>query len=400
MNLQIEMNISILDLLHFQLLILAGSEDPDWHVNCSIGTMNVNERLSEIRLHKVKIHNRQPVAGDTGIVIIGRNEGIRLMRCLERLCEPEFQNIPRVYVDSGSHDHSSALARQLGFAVVELEPAAGFSMARGRNTGWHYLCHMNGYIKFIQFIDGDTLLEPEWLFVAHDFLINHPMVATVSGNRSELESDRSIYNWMQDLEWKKPAGPINTCGGDAMIRLTALQATGGFRSDLICGEEPELCLRLRQRGMLSWHLQQPMTRHDAAIYSFWQWWQRSIRGGWAFTEGFFLYMNSHEDYRRRECLSIISWVILLPFLTIIGALLKIEILLLLPVAYLLRYLRVWICQQKQLSIRKSILLAFFRTIFPLPASIGMLQYIWCRLMRKGPVQLIEYKTNRLQKDES
>ena len=45
-------------------------------------------------------------------------------------------------------------------------------------------------------------------------------------------------------------------------------AASGFNATLIAGEEPELCLRLRQKGWEIWRLDAEMTLHDAAMTKF------------------------------------------------------------------------------------------------------------------------------------
>lgn len=62
-----------------------------------------------------------------GAVVIGRNEGARLKRCLTSLA-PQISHL--VYVDSGSHDDSVALAKSFGATVVELGNATPFTAAR------------------------------------------------------------------------------------------------------------------------------------------------------------------------------------------------------------------------------------------------------------------------------
>ena len=45
------------------------------------------------------------------------------------------------------------------------------------------------------------------------------------------------------------------------------RAVGGFRDDLIAGEEPELCVRLRAAGWRIWRLlESDMAFHDAAMF--------------------------------------------------------------------------------------------------------------------------------------
>ena len=72
--------------------------------------------------------NRQDIAA----VVIGRNEGERLELSLLSV---RAAGLPLVYVDSGSSDGSSDVARAIGVAVVELDPSAPFSAGRGRKIG-------------------------------------------------------------------------------------------------------------------------------------------------------------------------------------------------------------------------------------------------------------------------
>ena len=67
-----------------------------------------------------------------GVVVIGRNEGLRLERCLISLVG-SAQKV--VYVDSGSTDGSVQMALRLGVEVVELDMTIPFTAARARNEG-------------------------------------------------------------------------------------------------------------------------------------------------------------------------------------------------------------------------------------------------------------------------
>jgi len=67
--------------------------------------------------------------------------------------------------------------------------------------------------------------------------------------------------------------------------VDAFASIGRFRDDLIAGEEPELCVRLRATGWRVWRLGDEMTLHDAAMTRLAQWWQRTLRGGYAFAHG-------------------------------------------------------------------------------------------------------------------
>lgn len=219
---------------------------------------------------------------DLGVVVIGRNEGERLRRCLESLRSATGRI---VYVDSGSTDDSVETSRRLQVSVEELDLARPFTAARARNAGFRRLLELHPQTKQVFFVDGDCEVAQGWLEKSTQFLAARPDLAVVCGRRRERYPDRSIYNMLCDIEWDTPLGEARACGGDALMRVSAIQQVHGYREDLICGEEPELCVRLRQAGWRIWRLDAEMTLHDAGLYRFSQWWKRTLRGGYAFAMG-------------------------------------------------------------------------------------------------------------------
>ncbi len=247
-----------------------------------------------------------------GVVVIGRNEGERLLRCLKSVLPFSAQV---VYVDSGSRDDSVAQAQNLGVDVVALDMAQAFTAARARNAGMRQLKIGLPQVACVQFVDGDCEIRDGWLETAWQFLQQRADVVAVCGRRRERFPERSIYNLMCDVEWNTPAGKAKACGGDAMMRVSAFEAVSGFRDDLIAGEEPELCVRLRANGGVVWRLDTEMTWHDAAILRFSSWWRRTARGGYAFAEGTLLHGAPPERHWVQETRRIWLWGMLIPVLT-------------------------------------------------------------------------------------
>ena len=68
-------------------------------------------------------------AEELGVVVIGRNEGERLRRCLSALL---CSGATIVYVDSGSSDDSVTFARSNGVEVVELDMTSPFTAGRAQ----------------------------------------------------------------------------------------------------------------------------------------------------------------------------------------------------------------------------------------------------------------------------
>ena len=325
-----------------------------------------------------------------GVVVIGRNEGNRLRQCLLSVIG-ERRTV--VYVDSGSTDGSVALARSLGVHIVELDLSIKFTAARARNAGFEYLLQVQPELELIQFVDGDCRVVEGWLERAASELVTQPEVVVVCGRRREEFPDNSIYNRLFDIEWNTPIGETKSCGGDSMMKVSAFKNVGGFNPKLIAGEEPELCLRLRQAGGKILRIDAEMTLHDAQMTRFSQWWKRSIRSGYAFTEGAWLHGGSPERHWVRESNRIWLWAVFLPIFSVAGLLATrgFSILLLLMahtfVAYrLYRRIRVRGFDQKE-----AIFYALFCAIEKYPQLLGKIQFYIFRFLKRQRT-IVEYKS--------
>lgn len=311
-------------------------------------------------------------------VIIGRNEGERLVRCLASLV-----GVDRIiYVDSGSTDGSVAAAHAAGAEVVELDVSQPFTAARARNAGLEAL-RKGRSSTLIQFIDGDCELQQDWLPTAIAFLADHPKVAVACGRRRERFPDLSVYNRLCDKEWDTPVGRSKTCGGDSLMRAEALNSVGGFDPHLIAGEEPELCVRLRARGWDIWRLDAEMTLHDAAMTRLSQWWKRARRSGHAAAEG----MSMHGAPPERHCVDQVHRAVLwggaLPLVALFSSLLVGPSALIMIFAYPAQVVR--------LALRSGDWgEAFFLTLGKIPEMLGVAEYHLRRLIHR-PAGLIEYK---------
>lgn len=298
-----------------------------------------------------------------GVVAIGRNEGERLAACL-RSALRDAATV--VYVDSGSADGSVALARSLGAHVVQLDLSIPFTAARARNAGFERLMQADPAVEAVQFVDGDCEIVPGWIAAAAGALAGDDRLAVVCGRRRERYPDRSIYNHLCDLEWNTPIGSAKSCGGDALIRVAAFRGVNGYNPDVIAGEEPEMCVRLRSAGWTIRRIDAEMTLHDAAMTRFGQWWKRNVRAGHAYAEGYARHGAPPERFRRKEVVSNYLWA--------------------LPPMWLLWPI-LWL---KVYRGRRSGLYATFVTLGKLPQALGQLTYLWNRL-RGRRTRLIEYK---------
>lgn len=320
-----------------------------------------------------------------GIVIIGRNEGERLIRCIQSLREHTQCS---VYVDSASVDGSVEAAKKLGVQTIALDMSKPFTAARARNAGFMELVRLYPQIEFVQFVDGDCEIMNDWVNHAVLFLQNNPQIAVVSGILNERFPDKTIYNTLCDLEWKMAAGEVKACGGNAMMRVSAFKEVDGFIPNIIAGEEPELCVRLRQKGWKVWHLGDQMMLHDANMTSFKQWWKRTMRAGYAFAQGAYMHGAPPERHWVAETRRAWIWGFFIPLFILIFYCVKPIFGLLLLLVYPLQMLRLAI--KSELPLNKACLQAFFLTIGKFAEVIGQVKFLLQRLNNKQS-QLIEYK---------
>jgi len=296
-----------------------------------------------------------------GAVAIGRNEGERLKQCLESL----RRDLDRVvYVDSGSIDGSVDLARSLQVEVVELDLGQPFTAARARNAGFARLLENNPELAFVQFVDGDCELRPTWLPAALAYLRDHKQVAIACGRRRERFPQATPYNQLCDLEWDTPVGETQACGGDFLVHVEAFRQVGGFQEDLIAGEEPDLCFRLRRHAWKIARLDEEMTLHDAAMTRMGQWWQRSKRSGYADMEAS-QRRGRYEPHLRRRVWSNVLWS--------------------LPPAWPL-----WPVLWTRVYRRRGALYATHIVAGKLAHTAGIFAY-WSRRLHRAKPALIEYK---------
>ena len=232
---------------------------------------------------------------------------------------------------------------------------------------------------------GNTFVRPD-----------DPRIAVVWGHRREMHPEASLYNRILDLDWIYEPGLTEFCGGDALMRRVAVQRAGGFNPDLIAGEEPDLCRRIRANGELILHIDAPMTGHDLAMTNWREYWMRAVRGGYAYAEIAALYRNTSDPLWAstsrsnviRACIYVIapaaailialvlrSWVAILLFLFCAAALIG----------------RTAIrARRKHGSFATLILFAVHSHVQHIPVFVGQLRY---RTIagRHGRSELIEYK---------
>ncbi|HYE01619.1 MAG TPA: glycosyltransferase [Phycisphaerales bacterium] len=323
----------------------------------------------------------------TGVVVIGRNEAPRVGRALEAA---RGAGAALVYVDSGSVDGSAELAEARGVPVVRLTEGP-FTAARGRAAGVHWLERALPGLRYIQFIDGDCALEPGWAAAAADYLESNPGVAAVVGTLRELHAGTSWLSRLVSVEWDLPIGAVDVIGGISMMRADDLRRAGGWRTDMVAGEELDLSSRLLALGARLVRLDRPMCTHDMGIRRPIEYWRRSVRTGHGYAQLASEHARTGPARWRRRALGAVAYGLMLPAALVVALALFWPAAVALASVYVLLAARIfrWRVRRGD-EWRVALLYALATTICKTAAGLGVVKFLWGRITgrRHG---LFEYK---------
>jgi len=327
-----------------------------------------------------------------GVVIIGRNEGERLIRCLESLPAQLHKGITVIYVDSGSTDGSCEAARERRIEVVELDMSIPFTASRARNVGFERLRQKVPQVEYVQFIDGDCELVEGWITAAADTFDREPDVVAVCGWTKERFPERTMYNRINEVNWHQfPKGPILNFAGNVMIRAEAFAEVGGYDNGVIAAEDDELSIRLRQAGGKLLRIDEECTIHDVDMHTIFQWWQRAKRTGHAYAQVSYLHGDPPERKFVREIRGVWLWGVILPLSALALIPLTYGLSLIALVRYPLTTSRIFYKTRRQgFSWKHSLAWGLSCTMSVFPGVIGASKFHLDRLFHRQH-EIIEHK---------
>jgi glycosyltransferase involved in cell wall biosynthesis len=309
-----------------------------------------------------------------GVVIIGVNVEKVLPDCIESILNSNYPDdlLEIIYVDGGSKDQSIEVAGNYpGVRILRLNsthPTPG----KGRNAGWKML-----NTPFVQFLDGDTVLQPDWFINALPNLFR-PEIAAVCGSRRERSPNKNYYHMIGNMEWHYETGPCRYFGGDVLIKRNVLIDTNGFDETLVAGEDPELSYRIRQESQCILRIDKPMTLHDLNMVTFKQYLRRAYRSGYGYAEIASRFCMNQEKLWAKETIRIICKTLAPLFILIAGIVLGYPgnggivslFFILLPL------LQIWkFKSQFAQTWGKSILYSFHICLVVFPQFAGIIRYL-------------------------
>jgi alpha-1,6-rhamnosyltransferase len=170
------------------------------------------------------------------VIMAAYNAEAYLRDTLESVLAQDWSPFEVVVVDDGSQDSTGDVIRSFPEVRYVRQENAGPSAAR--NTA---VAHSRG--DLIANFDSDDLLPRPRLRMQAEFLIEHPEVGAVFGRQEWLNAP----TWMvRDAVYGDVDGiPLSS----AMFRRGVLLDLGGYDQSFTHGEDTDLLVRMRERGI-------------------------------------------------------------------------------------------------------------------------------------------------------
>lgn len=194
-------------------------------------------------------------------IIIGRNEGKKLKKCLESIYRAielnNFKNHEIIYVDSKSSDDSVQVVSR--FEEVKIFIIEGYcNAAVGRNIGAR---EASGRVLF--FIDADMEISGEFLKGVFDVngILKYDVV---SGIVIDVVDGKQVYKRFT-FDENSPLRKVLD-GGIFLIKKQVWDSVNGMQTKYDTGEDGDLGLRLAAKGFQFVRINETITLHNTIPY--------------------------------------------------------------------------------------------------------------------------------------
>jgi len=230
-------------------------------------------------------------------IIIGKNEGWKLTKCLESVYLAIKQNHLKdydvIYVDSKSTDNSIERAKK--FIKTQIFMLTGeINAAIARNIGVH---ESKGEILF--FIDGDMEINADFIWKS----INKSgelIYKFVSGQVINLNYDKNDVYLSEELMYpdlKKGDQYFPISGGVFLIKRSLWEEVKGMDISFRRGQDHDLALRLAKRGILLLRKADVICKHHTISYAHQdRIWNTLISGDVAYYSSFIFMKHFFNKY--------------------------------------------------------------------------------------------------------
>ena len=193
------------------------------------------------------------------VIIKTLNEEARIAATIESaLLAIERVGGEVIVADSGSRDRTIEIASAYPVVIAQIEPPALPSCGLGPQLGYQYSRH-----PFLCLIDGDMLLDPDFLPAALAFMAENPQHGGVTGHVEEMEvANLEFARRVARNSPENRTGPVDRMNGGGVYRREAIEKIGYLSDRNLHGyEEFDLGARLRSACWQLHRLDQLYVRH-------------------------------------------------------------------------------------------------------------------------------------------
>ncbi|HEV7322805.1 MAG TPA: glycosyltransferase [Ensifer sp.] len=193
------------------------------------------------------------------VIIKTLNEEKRIAATIESALKAlEIVGGEVIVADSGSSDRTVEVASGYPIVIAQIRAPALPSCGIGPQLGFQYSRH-----DHICLLDGDMLLDGDFLEVASAFLADNPEVAGVTGHVQEmLTSNLEFSRRVTRNAPENRIGAIDRMNGGGLYRRSAIEAVGYLSDRNLHGyEEFDLGIRLRSAGWKLHRLDRRFVQH-------------------------------------------------------------------------------------------------------------------------------------------
>ncbi len=180
-------------------------------------------------------------------IIITKNEEKKIGACIESVLKAsERFDSEVILVDSLSSDKTIEIAKRYPIKILQLKPYQEIFPSTARYIGFKY---SSG--RYIQFLDGDMILNSQWINNAIPIIEKNEGIAGVAGGLTQDQTKspmlKQFSKYLEGMRVDKPV-KVRSFVGMSLFKSSVLREVGTFDPYLIAIEEGELCDRITAAG--------------------------------------------------------------------------------------------------------------------------------------------------------
>jgi mycofactocin system glycosyltransferase len=186
------------------------------------------------------------------VIVPVRNRPTDITTCLQSLSRLDYpaEKMEVIVVDDASDDNTPEVVSTFALHLIRLKVHRQASYCRNRAA-------QRAKGEILAFLDSDCVVDPQWLkelIPAFADPSNGAVGGVVDSYRNtkvldryeKVKSSLTMGSWPKSSHEEKNFFYLPSC--NLLVRRTLFQQLGGFREDVVVGEDVDFCWRLQDQG--------------------------------------------------------------------------------------------------------------------------------------------------------